>query len=286
MGWSGVRAIAFVAAATTLGAGQAKDVDVGVVLARVARAVERYYERAQSVICLETVTLQPLGWDLLGDGTTHRRLSYELRVGWDPPSDGARLQATVLRQLLTVNGRPPGPKDEPGCMDPKAVSPEPLAMLLPRGQQDFVFTSAGRRRVRGRPAVALDYKSRTVGPATVTWKEDCFSIDLPGRVHGRVWIDPDSGNVLRLDERLSGRFDYTLPRERQRAGGPSSITVERHESSIVYRPVTFRDPEETLMLPASIDTVSIVRNAGVPRLRTSQVFSNYQRFTTKGRVVQ
>jgi hypothetical protein len=105
-------------------------------------------------------------------------------------------------------------------------------------------------------------------------------------VHGRVWIDPDSGNVLRLDERLSGRFDYTLPRERQRAGGPSSITVERHESSIVYRPVTFRDPEETLMLPASIDTVSIVRNAGVPRLRTSQVFSNYQRFTTKGRVVQ
>ncbi len=276
----------FVAAATALGAGQNEGVEVGAVLARVARAVERYYERAQSVICLETVRLQPLGRDLVGDGTLPRRLSYELRVGWEPPAGGARLEATVLRQLLTVNGRPPKRKDEPGCMDPKAVSPEPLAMLLALGQRDYVFTSAGRRRVRGRPAVALDYKSRTVGPATVTWKEECFSIDLPGRVHGRVWIDPETGDVLRLDERLSGTFDYTLPRERQRPWSPTSITVERHESSIVYRPVTFRDPEETLMLPASIDTLSVVRNAGVPRLRTSQVFSNYQRFTTTGRVVQ
>lgn len=276
-----------VAAAATVGAAGQNDAgEVGAVLARVARAVERYYERAQSVICLETVTLQPLGRDLLGDGTLPRRLSYELRVGWEPPSDGGRLEATVLRQLLRVNGRPPRPKDEPGCMDPKAVSPEPLAMLLPVGQRDFVFTSAGRRRTRGRAAVALDYRARTDGPATVTWKEDCFSIDLPGRVYGRVWIDPESGDVLRLDERLSGTFDYTLPRERQRAGGPSSVTIERHESSIVYRPVTFRDPEETLMLPASIDTVSVVRNSGVPRLRTSQVFSNYQRFTTTGRVVQ
>ena len=41
-----------------------------------------------------------------------------------------------------------------------------------------------------------------------------------------------------------------------------------------------------MMLPASIQSLTIVRNAGVPRFRTTQTFSNYQRFTTGGRVVR
>jgi hypothetical protein len=40
------------------------------------------------------------------------------------------------------------------------------------------------------------------------------------------------------------------------------------------------------MLPASINTVSVIRNSGAPRMRTTQVFSNYQRFITGGRVVE
>ena len=40
------------------------------------------------------------------------------------------------------------------------------------------------------------------------------------------------------------------------------------------------------MLPHSIDTLTVVRHSGVPRLRTNQTFSNYQRFVTTGRVVQ
>jgi hypothetical protein len=50
--------------------------------------------------------------------------------------------------------------------------------------------------------------------------------------------------------------------------------------------VTFRDPDETLMVPASIESLTIVRNAGVPRLRTTQTFSNYRRFVTGGRIVK
>ena len=92
-------------------------IGVDQVLARVAEAVERYYARAQSLICLEAVRLQSLGADLLSDASPARRLDYELRVAWDPATDGDAPEANVLRQLVKIDGRPPRPKDEPGCMD-------------------------------------------------------------------------------------------------------------------------------------------------------------------------
>jgi hypothetical protein len=39
------------------------------------------------------------------------------------------------------------------------------------------------------------------------------------------------------------------------------------------------------MLPASIDTVTVVRGAGTQRMRISQRFSAYRRFLTGGRIV-
>ena len=58
------------------------------ILARVGASVERYYARAQSVMCTETVSLQTLGYDLTADMSMQRRLVYELRVAWDPRDDG------------------------------------------------------------------------------------------------------------------------------------------------------------------------------------------------------
>jgi hypothetical protein len=260
-------------------------IPVDQVLARVAEAVERYYARAQSVICRESVRLQSLGADLLSDSSPSRQLDYDLRIEWDPAIDGDTPEANVLRQLVKVNGRAPRPKDEPGCMDPRAVSPEPLSMFLPKGQQDYVFTVAGSATVDKRAAWMLDYRGREPGPVSVTWKKDCFSIEMPGRSRGRAWIDAETGQVLRLDEHLTGMVDVTLPKEHRLAGGANFVVVERLDSSVRYRPVTFEDPAEVLMLPASITTVTVVRNAGVPRLRTEQVFSRYQRFLTGGRVV-
>jgi hypothetical protein len=282
-----VSAAAFALATTLHGSQTGAGGEVAAMLARVGESVTQYYKRAQSIICVEAVRLQSVGADLLSDVSQPRRLSYELRVAWEPPPAGGAPQATVLRQLLKVNGRAPRPKDQAGCMDPKSVSPEPLGMLLPEGQEEYTFTLAGRGKQNRRAAIMLDYRARKAGPMTVTWTTDeCFSVDLPGRSRGRVWIDVETGDVLRLDEHLTGMFDLTLPPRHRRSGGAVSLTIERLDSSIVYRPVTFTEPDETVMLPASIDTVTVVRNAGVPRLRTNQTFSNYQRFVTGGRVVQ
>ena len=256
-------------------------------MTRVGDRIERYYARARSIVCEETVRLQPLGSDLLSDGSHVRELLYELRVAWEAPVEGATPpDATVLRHLITVDGRPPRAGDEPGCLDPRPVSTEPLAMLLPGRQRDFAFTWRETGHTGGRPSVTLDYKSLTPRAPDVTWKGDCVSIELPGRTRGRLWVDRTTAEVLRLDEQLTGPVDIRVPKPQMRYGSPASLIVERADSSIRYHSVTFRDPEETVMLPESIDSVQVIRNSGVPRLRIAQKFSKYRRFITDARIVQ
>lgn len=275
--------VAALAGATAL-AQQPADVDS--LLDVVSARVEQYYVRAHSIICTETVHLQPIdqAWTPVEFGRT---LVYDLRVEWDRSADGETpSEPTVLRELRTVNGRPPKPKDEPGCMDPKPVSPDSLAMLLPLHRREYFFRLAGPGKVDKQPALMIDYRGRTPGPADISWKEDCVSVDLPGHYRGRVWVDPESDDVLRVDEQLVGMFEFRVPRDHVRAGAPTSMVIERADSSTRYRPVTFHDPDETLVLPASIQTFQIIRNSGAPRVRITQTFSNYRRFLTGGRLVK
>jgi hypothetical protein len=247
--------------------------------------VEQYYARARTIVSIETVVLQPLARDLTADGRA-RRLVYELRVEWEPPdADGQGGGGNVVRRLLTVDGRPPRPQDKPGCMDPRAVSPEPLAMLLPGRSAEFAFIRAGTAVTGGRPSVRLDYRPVGNTPPAIEWREDCVSVELHGRSRGRVWVDAATDDVLRIDEYLVGPVDIPVPAEHVRRSAPMRMIIERADSTIEYRPVTFSNPEETWLVPASIESVTIVRNAGVPRQRTRQEFSNYRRFTTAGRLV-
>jgi hypothetical protein len=261
--------------------------DVTAILTRVGQRVEQYYTRAQSIVARETVRIQPLRTDLSPEGFG-RRVAYELRVAWDPqPAPGTLPEATVLREILTVNGRAPRESDEAGCMDPKAVSPEPLGMLLASRRGEYAFSFAGTaRNIDGRPAVMLDYKSVTAGQPDIQWEDKCVTVSLPGRSRGRVWIDAVTNDVLRLDDHLVGLFEFGVPPKHTLGGGPSHMVIERADSSIRYKAVGFQDPEERLILPASIETVTVIRGSGMPRVRITQQLSDYRRFLTEGRVVR
>ncbi len=266
--------------------GSTQSADQGQALARIAAYVEGYYARAQRVMADEAVSIQPLRSDMTPDGFA-RRLAYEIRIEWDPTAEDGRGAATAVRQLVRVGNRPSRPKDEPGCTDPRPVSPEPLAFLLASRHGSFAFRPAGVARVDGRATVKLDYEpaGRPEAPV-ITWRDDCVSVDLPGRARGRVWADPGSGAVVRLDEQLVGSVAIPVPRAKQRVGGAPTMTIDRAETSIHYGTVTFDDPDETLMLPSRIESVTVVRDSGSPRFRTTQVFTNYRRFLTTSRVVE
>ena len=219
--------------------GQSITADTSV--ARVGDYVERYYARAQSIIVDENVTIQPLGPDLRHDGFA-RRLTYELRVEWNPDAADDDSPAKVTRQLIAVNGRPPKPNQEPECLDPRSTSPEPLAFLLPERREKFIFKAAGLGRVGARDAVMIDYRSVKPEEPKVEWKEECVSIDLPGRARGRIWADPETSEILRLDEGIIGLVDITVPRKQQRPGGPTYMTIERADSTIRYRRCVLHRP--------------------------------------------
>jgi hypothetical protein len=260
---------------------------IGDLLSRVADRVEVYYGRAQSLVSLEKVQIQILNRSF-SDAGLPRRLEFELSVEWAPPTDlSVAPEATIKRRLVKVNGRAPRPRDEPGCMDPKAVATEPLAVFLRGRQDDHVFSWTGNARVDGRSSVMLDFAPRNGPPPKVSWlkKGECVSVDVGARSRGRVWIDADTGEVLRLDEWIAGMHEFPVPRDYQRSWNTTSLAVERSDSSIRYRPVKFTDPDETLLLPVSVETLTTWRHGGV-NIRTTQTFSNYQRFITGARIVE
>jgi hypothetical protein len=271
---------------STAAAQQIGGAELNEALARTARRVEDYYARARTLVSTERVLIQPLGTDLLPTGLG-RRLMYELRVEWEPPAAGQPDgDAQVVRRLLSVNGRPGLPNGDPGCIDPAPVSPEPLAIFRAAARHRYAFKWAGTSQTDGRASVMLDYRHAMPADPEIVWKDECVSIDVPAKTLGRAWLDSETGEVLRLDERFEGQFDVPVPWKHQRAGSPALMTIIRNDTSIRYRRFAFSDPDETLLLPATIDTVSIIRNSGSPRVRVTQTFSDYRRFTTDSRIVR
>lgn len=261
------------------------------VLQRAGDQVERYLARAQSIVCLEIVNLQPIdpSWGSTGFGRT---VESELRLSWQPDDDGsASTEAQTLRNLLRVNGREPRKDDLNNCTAPEQQTrePHPLSLLLSSERSEYEFSLAGQTSIDRRSVNMIDYRilrEASVESSMVEGRDDCVSFNVEGGMRGRIWIDAETHDVLRIDQRLAGMVEIPLPRKaRSRARDPLSWTMERWDTSMRFKRVTFENPEETLVLPESLTSIRITRGSGMPRLRTQTQYKNYKRFLTNGRVV-
>jgi hypothetical protein len=63
------------------------------------------------------------------------------------------------------------------------------------------------------------------------------------------------------------------------------VIIEREDQTIRYKRVTFRDPDEAMLLPESITQLVLVRG-GLQSTRRSQTFTDYRRFVTGARLVR
>ncbi len=282
-------AVAFVATVPAL-ADQGDGAALADLLERAGKQVERYFARAQSLICLEVVNLQPLSATWSSDGLG-RTVESELRLSWTPPVEGgASTEAQTVRQLLKVNGGKPRRNDWKNCTTPEQQSTEtqPLSLLLPAERPKHRFALVGTGRIEGRNTVLVDYwliAKATVEASMVEGREDCVSFDISGGTRGRIWLDAETDEVLRLDRSLIGMVEIPLPRAAIRLQTPLFWTMERWDVSIRFKRMAFTSPDETLVLPASMSSLQVTRGAGTPRLRTTTEYVKYQRFLTGGRVV-
>jgi hypothetical protein len=278
-------------AATTVSAQTPPDINT--VLARVGERIAEYYAHVQNVVCLEKRTVQPVGRDYSPFGFA-RVTEYELRVEPGGRDEKGEPEAKLVRQLLRVNGRPPRDKDKKdraGCTDANPLSPEPLSFLLPARRAEYRFRSGGFGKGRDRNTFVIEYAStKAEGNGEISedpnGHDDCFHFSVPVTVKGRVWVDAASYQVVRVEEGMAAMADLRVPAILQRKHNfDNRVTVERNDTTIRYKSVPFRDPDEAMLLPESIDTLMIVRS-NLESIRTRQVFSNYRRFITTGRVVK
>ena len=64
------------------------------------------------------------------------------------------------------------------------------------------------------------------------------------------------------------------------------MVIERADTTVRYRTGHLhRARRDAVLLPASIDTLTVVRNAAIEWSRKTQVFSEYRRFIGTGRVL-
>jgi len=275
-------ASAMLAAASAVGqAPKTPPIDMLGLLARVGERVAAYYERAQSIMCQETMTFQSLSNSL--QDPLARTLMYELRVSWDKAGGDAPKEPSVLRTLKAVNGKAPKAGDEPRCIDPKPISLDPLQFVLPQHQAEYKFTYKGiGRTADGHSAVMIDYVPLSKAKPEFKWTDTCFSVDAPARTTGRLWVDRFDGDILQVDETMTGPIDVPLPEKERRTSGVAYITLDRSDSSIRYRTVTFTDPNEIVLLPETTEQLT-----GPPvRQKTTHKFTGYQRFVTSGKLVE
>jgi hypothetical protein len=275
----------------SLSADQAAPVDLSGILHRAGARVVEYFARAQSIMCIEKVALQKLGMGYGADGPP-RFVESELRLSWEPTEENPTpTEAHTLRQVIRVNGSKPRKKDYDNCTTPEQQTSEeqPLSLMLPQQRERYTFTYDKHETIDRRPAIVVAYREiqkPKVDVSLVEDNEDCISFDIEGGMRGRIWIDVETYDVLRMDQSLSGLVEIPLPRKVTRRPGSNFFwTMERWDSSIRFKRVSFQDPEETLVLPVSSSILQVTRGAGTPRLRTSTEYVGYRRFMTGVRVV-
>jgi hypothetical protein len=268
------------------------DPDLATTLQRAGERVEQFFTRAQTIVSTETVRLQTLGNGLTPDGFA-RTVESELRLTWKAAAGAdASADAQVERRVMKVNGRPPRAKSDDSCTVPeqRTTQTQPLSMLLPRQRQDYVFSFAGSGRADRRAAVMVDFKEVakvTVRTHIENGNADCIGFDVTGGMRGRLWIDAETFDVLRLDQRLSGLVDVRLPREALKHPTSTGLwTLERLDQTLRFKPIAFQDPDEVLVLPVSSTELSVMQADGIRRLRTTTQYSRYLRMLTGGRLVE
>ena len=265
--------------------------DIDALVSQVGERVAAYYQRAQRLVCTERSTVVPIGkdWSLQGFART---VESELRVEMEEADGDTLPAARVTRQIRRVNGREPSARDtrdRSGCTDPTPLSPEMLNFLLPGYRDDYRFTAVRDGRERNRAALIIDFASaeRTSRPELIEDEyghDDCFDWKGPVAVAGRVWVAADTRDVLRLDRRVTGPTDVRVPARLQRKYQFSPwLTIDRDDLTMRYKEVAFSDPDETIVLPESVESITILRSS-LQSTRRTQVFSDYRRFLTTSRV--
>jgi hypothetical protein len=188
-----------------------------------------------------------------------------------------------MRELKLMNGKPTPKKPRSSFPDPTAYTTS-IVMLLPENQPHFIFSDAGRADLDGRDVLIVDFAPAKLQAPYVKWNGPFFSFRF--QTKGRIWIDPATYDVLRIDTHMIEPFEIKSPAVIRRgifiAFGPRrKFRIESWEVTIRFSRASFPDIPEPIVLPESAESLRVIQGSRVPRLRTTHSFKDYRRFTSE-----
>ena len=265
----------------------AKDERLERILDKVGEGVARYQAELFRITFTETLRQEELREDM----TPKKSKEYDfdtvvLREALS--ADEEDFYPKPVRRLKTIDGKP----------SKKRLGPEvnffvsSLGFLLPkhRGLGRLRFTLDGEEAEAGRKLYRIRMLSPGEGEPRVVWKRR--AVGLRFRVVApyvyTIWVDAETFDVLRLESHLAAPFEFDGPR----AFGFGRLGPSRHfkyaaqDYSVRFHRQQFKDPEQTLLVPDSVEWVTVVEGASRPRTRATLRFSNYQRFRSDVKVIE
>lgn len=220
------------------------------VLAHSRKLIDSFFEQTSDVVCTETVSQTIVGKN---NKPMYREESvFEYQMQSDTHSGALRIsesrepRKTAFRDpnktLLITNG-----------------FASILLILHENYESSFAFEPVGEENIEGRLALKVHFKSVPGGasPAAVQLRDRNYPLQLKGD----VWLDEDSGAVVRLVSSLDGNLEDL---------GLRDLSGEIH-----YSLVQFHSPEESYWMPAS---AAIDVETPKQHWRNVHRFTDYRRF--------
>ncbi len=224
---------------------------------------------------------------------------YEAIVVRQPSADvNTETRLVGSRELKTVDGKPASQselkRDKCRETNPSPVYGMPLSFLLAPERARYTFAPISEEQFGGRQtlvvSVALAFSSPIPAKPEVRVDEGCFSLVGAPSTEGRIWIDRDRHEVLRVSWRLPRPLEFSIP-----AGvnwkGPffvfrpgRQLRLERQESRTRFERVSFEEPQQVVLLPVENESLTFISGTGSPGLKTTTRYTQFKRFLTDVRV--
>lgn len=261
-------------------------------LERVGERIQKYQDAMFSIAFAEVLRQQ----ELKSDGTAKNKpkefIYDSIVISRTSPANQQNSFPVITRTLKTVDGKPTEQKNLPQrskCVEtnPRPAYGDPLTFLLPKNQADFIFFYAGETDLEGRKAMVILINQPTASePIKIVNTGDCFRLSRSPQRQGKIWIDPNTYDVIKLQWQLAESFNGKLPAGVSKFGifpvfrPAKEMSYEKSESTIHFRPVTFQNPEQVLLLPSSSEHTWILKGARIAGFRTITDYTRYRRFLT------
>jgi len=219
-------------------------------LSRARATVEKFFEQATNVVCMENVTQAVVGKNGKANYREESVFDYQLQ---------ANTNSGALKLVESRDTRKAAFRDSGRTLLITNGFTSMLLIIHPSYESSYAFEPAGEETVDGVSFAKVNFKAipGASSPAALQLRGKNYPIPLSGT----IWIEQQSGSIAKL----VATMDSSL----------SDVGLHNMHSEIHYATVHFHDPEEAYWMPVSaIIDVETARQ----HWRNIHRFTGYKRF--------